>query len=148
MLKLTAAAVLGAWMASTAAASALDDLRWSKRVLLVFAAPDDPRLAEQTAFLSAVPTGEIAARDVVVLLVPPEGETTTLFGEPRGSRGVAAIRKAYDASAKKPFEALLIGKDGGVKWRESRPAAASEIFGLIDSMPMRRQELNGNDGRP
>jgi hypothetical protein len=37
---------------------------------------------------------------------------------------------------------LLIGKDGGVKLRSSEPVSVKDIFGLIDSMPMRRQEMD------
>jgi hypothetical protein len=40
------------------------------------------------------------------------------------------------------FQALLIGKDGTVKLRSAEPLPAKDIFGLIDSMPMRRQEMD------
>ncbi|RYC68744.1 DUF4174 domain-containing protein [Spirosoma sordidisoli] len=34
----------------------------------------------------------------------------------------------------------LIGKDGGIKQTYKKPVPAEELFNLIDSMPMRRQE--------
>ena len=37
---------------------------------------------------------------------------------------------------------LLYGKDGGVKLESSKPFVVREIFDLIDSMPMRIQEMN------
>jgi len=37
---------------------------------------------------------------------------------------------------------LLIGKDGGVKMRSTDPVSRSKIFTLIDSMPMRMQEMS------
>jgi len=40
------------------------------------------------------------------------------------------------------FQLLLIGKDGGVKLRSEQPVPTQDIFGLIDSMPMRRQEMD------
>ncbi|MCR9203572.1 MAG: DUF4174 domain-containing protein [Halobacteriovoraceae bacterium] len=36
---------------------------------------------------------------------------------------------------------LLIGLDGGVKARSNNPFERKEIYGLIDSMPMRQSEL-------
>jgi hypothetical protein len=36
----------------------------------------------------------------------------------------------------------LIGKDGTVKLRSAEPVPVKDIFGLIDSMPMRRQEMD------
>jgi len=40
-----------------------------------------------------------------------------------------------------PFQVYLIGKDGTVKLRSAEPVPVKDIFGLIDSMPMRRQEM-------
>ena len=39
------------------------------------------------------------------------------------------------------FRILLIGKDGGVKASYSEVPELSEVFGLIDAMPMRRDEM-------
>jgi hypothetical protein len=146
MSKLVAAVMIGTVLAGTAAASPLADLRWSKRILLVFAAPDDPMLDEQTKLLSALPRDDIAGRDLLVLLVPPDGTTSTLFGTPERSLPSAPLRAAYDVANGSSFTALLLGKDGGSKWRENRPARAAELFELIDAMPMRRQEMRGNGG--
>lgn len=38
----------------------------------------------------------------------------------------------------------LIGKDGQVKLISFKPVKPEQIFGLIDSMPMRREEMKGN----
>ena len=40
------------------------------------------------------------------------------------------------------FEAVLVGKDGGVKLRRTAPVSATELFGTIDAMPMRQGEMN------
>ncbi|MCG2590558.1 DUF4174 domain-containing protein [Rhodohalobacter sulfatireducens] len=45
------------------------------------------------------------------------------------------------------FEILLIGLDGGVKLRQSKFLSNEDLFGRIDQMPMRRNELrNRGDG--
>lgn len=40
---------------------------------------------------------------------------------------------------------LLIGLDGGVKWRTEMPADTEALFSRIDGMPMRRRELEKSD---
>jgi len=55
--------------------------------------------------------------------------------------------EATDAAAKKynvnpkEFTVLLIGKDGSTKYRDNRPIEIKDLFALIDSMPMRKNEM-------
>jgi hypothetical protein len=42
---------------------------------------------------------------------------------------------------------VLIGKDGGEKLRREEGGTLREIFGLIDTMPMRRREMQGKTDR-
>lgn len=39
------------------------------------------------------------------------------------------------------FKVRLIGKDGGEKLTSSAPVTMTELFALIDTMPMRREEM-------
>jgi hypothetical protein len=39
------------------------------------------------------------------------------------------------------FSAVLIGKDGGVKLRQTKPITSALLFATIDAMPMRQQEM-------
>ncbi len=39
------------------------------------------------------------------------------------------------------FAVVLIGKDGGVKRKETKPIDPNVLFETIDTMPMRRQEM-------
>ncbi|GGF26756.1 DUF4174 domain-containing protein [Hymenobacter cavernae] len=39
------------------------------------------------------------------------------------------------------FTVLLLGKDGGVKLRQTEPLTTQQLFGTIDTMPMRQQEM-------
>ena len=36
---------------------------------------------------------------------------------------------------------ILVGKDGGVKFRQDRIVELKEIFRVIDAIPMRQQEM-------
>ncbi|MFC4174323.1 DUF4174 domain-containing protein [Microvirga sp. GCM10011540] len=110
-----------------------------KRVLLVFADAAGPRVDEQTgAFLAD--RDALAERDMVVLAVVGDW-IDPVFGDVPSGADAAALRACYGVEAGTPFTALLIGKDGGVKRREHKPVTPAEIFGLIDTMPMRRAEM-------
>ncbi|OGX91137.1 hypothetical protein BEN49_20965 [Hymenobacter coccineus] len=39
------------------------------------------------------------------------------------------------------FGVVLVGKDGGTKRTSATPLAPDDLFGTVDKMPMRRQEM-------
>lgn len=109
-----------------AAETELDSLRWKRRVLVI-ASPS----RNTQAYLSqrkelSVEGPDWRERDLVLLEV--------IGPEKNDLRGAFHL-KAGD------FTVLLIGKDGGVKLRSGTPVSSREIFELIDTMPMRRQEI-------
>jgi hypothetical protein len=53
------------------------------------------------------------------------------------------LYKAYKKT-NTPFEVLLIGLDGSIKVRETDLITCDELFAIIDVMPMRKAEINGN----
>ena len=59
------------------------------------------------------------------------------------SISVAAAESAREnfKVAKDSFAVLLIGKDGGVKLQSQQPVSPTDIFDLIDTMPMRQREM-------
>lgn len=48
---------------------------------------------------------------------------------------------------KSGFAAILIGKDGGEKWRRHHAFDLSEVFEKIDAMPMRQREMKEPETR-
>ncbi len=50
------------------------------------------------------------------------------------------ILKKYGISSPQ-FTFLLIGKDGGTRLRSLKPISSEQLFNLIDSMPMRKDEM-------
>ena len=50
-------------------------------------------------------------------------------------------RRRFDI-APTGFSALLIGKDGGEKFRSSQPVTLQKLNEIIDGMPMRQQEMH------
>lgn len=125
--------------ASGASAAGLDAFGWKNRVLVVFAKPGDPAAAEQRRLLIGDKQA-LAERDMVVLDVL--GDTVSpVFGQ---ADGVTAAELRNDAAIKdgSRFTVILVGKDGGIKLRATRPVAPDQLFGLIDSMPMRANEAS------
>jgi hypothetical protein len=100
-------------------------LRWAARPVLVFAAGDDPRLAEQLALFEAN-AADMAARRTVVVVDGGEG-------------GALRARFAPDG-----FAVVLVGLDGGEKFRASAVVDPDRLDALIDRMPMRRRELSAD----
>jgi hypothetical protein len=122
--------------AMAAAANPLAALRWRDRVLLVFAPSEsDPDLSRQRQDLARDPDA-LRERDLVRIEVvggKAQGAPMALDAD--------ALRDAYGVRAD-AFAVILIGKDGGEKLRGTHPLTAARLFGVIDAMPMRRQEAS------
>ena len=103
----------------------LNEFRWKKRPVLVFAdSEDDPAFIEQMELLRER-TDELVDRDVIVLsdTDPSARSAMRLKMRPRG------------------FMLVLVGKDGGIKLRKPFPWDVREITRSIDKMPIRQREL-------
>ena len=109
----------------------LNEFRWKKRPILVFAdSEDDPAFIEQMDLLRARLT-ELKTRDVVILTDtdPDARQPLRLRMRPRG------------------FMLVLVGKDGGIKLRKPFPWSVREISRSIDKMPMRQREIREGKDR-
>ena len=103
----------------------LDSFLWEKRPIIVFSNdPQDPSFVTQLNYLLSR-LDSLKERDVVILTdTNPNLESAVrLKLRPHG------------------FVFILIGKDGKVALRKSRPWQVREISRSIDKMPMRKQEI-------
>jgi hypothetical protein len=117
----------------------LDALRWKNRVLVLFSPSEsDPSFQLQKRGLASSAQG-VLDRDLMVLEIIEQGQSRA-GNQLLSEKSVQAIRKRFGVQAG-PFQVLLIGKDGGVKLRSTEPVSMKDLFGLIDSMPMRQQEM-------
>jgi len=117
----------------------LDSLRWKNRVLVLFSPSESDASFQLQKQGLASSAGEVLDRDLMILEIVEQGQSgagNQLLSE----KSVQDIRKRLGAQ-RGSFQVLLIGKDGGVKFRSSEPVSMKDLFGLIDSMPMRRQEM-------
>lgn len=136
-----AATILGAVIAMSLAAMPADAMsayRWKKRPVVVIAGPGgETALAEQSRIFAASRAG-LAERDIVLVWVNSNSVSAELGPAPGMS--AAQLRARFNAPAD-GFRVFLVGKDGGVKLTQSSPLAAATVFGTIDAMPMRRDEM-------
>lgn len=113
---------------------------WKDRVVLLFSESDAcPSLQLQRALLTEE-TEEVTDRDLVVYQVLPN----TVLGpdrQPLPKADQSWFCTTYLKEGLDGFTFLLIGKDGTVKLEKNEPVAMSQLFGLIDGMPMRRAEM-------
>ena len=97
----------------------------SKRVIIIFSDnSEDPNFAAQLNLLQSR-KNNLKERDVVVLIdtSPTSKSNIRLKLRPQG------------------FVFILIGKDGKIALRKSRPWSVREISRSIDKMPLRKQEI-------
>jgi Domain of unknown function (DUF4174) len=114
--------------AANAEPDPLSRYRWTARVLVLLAAdPENPDLAEQKRQIECLKDGA-AERDLVIVQLPA------------GSAEAKVLRMQLGLG-NEPFQAVLVGKDGGAKLRATKPITAPELMATIDAMPMRQDEM-------
>ena len=124
---------------AAAADFSLQQYKWKHRIL-VLSAPgeDDENFRAQLSEIARTPK-EFQDRDMILVTLLDDG--ISIAGDTRLTPGdVRATRTALGLSGTS-FSVTLIGKDGAAKLSEAAPAPMTEIFALIDSMPMRRSEI-------
>ncbi len=52
--------------------------------------------------------------------------------------------KKWNIDTASPFTFILVGRDGGEKLRSGEVVSAEKLFGLIDAMPMRKNEIESS----
>jgi hypothetical protein len=117
----------------------LDSLRWKNRVLVLFSPSEsDASFQLQKQGLASSAQG-VLERDLMVLEISEQGQSRA-GNQLLSEKSVQDIRKRLGVVGGS-FQVLLIGKDGGVKLRSTEPVSTKDLFGLIDSMPMRQEEM-------
>jgi hypothetical protein len=117
----------------------LDALRWKNRVL-VLSSPSESDASFQSQKQALVSSAqELVERDLMMLGIVEQGESRA-GNQLLSEESVRDIRERLGLKTG-TFQVVLIGKDGGVKLRSSEPVSMKDLFGLIDSMPMRQQEM-------
>jgi hypothetical protein len=109
----------------------LGALRGKNRVLVLYApTAEHPEYVKQLRMLADA-KGGLTERDLVQI-------TRTDEKMDAGTRDY--LRRELNVPAG-TFNVLLIGKDGGVKYRSTKATDPEQLFETIDAMPMRQSEM-------
>jgi len=132
-------------------ASAGDDetarFRWQNRVLLVFSPTPALPAYQSLAYDLTRNQDGVRERDLVVFLLFGDGESR-LGEEVLSAERTENLRRRFDVKADE-YKVVLVGKDGLVKL-SSDTVTLTDLFVVIDAMPMRRLEMRDrpSDGSP
>ena len=117
----------------------LAQFQWKNRLLFIFAEDASHPLFKNLQSQILAQKAEVDDRDLIVFEVPANGParmgTTNLDRQQADS-----LRNHFDLP-NAAFSLILVGKDGGIKLKRSDQVDLTEVFGLIDSMPMRQREM-------
>lgn len=127
-----------------ASSNPLSSYIWKKRLIVCYF----PQNAESKAALKDLENSiqefkaEILDRDLLLFHVgelPKRGKASYAVSLP--SEAQADLRERYGLTGD-TAQLLLIGKDGGVKQRQTAPNfSLQRMYALIDTMPMRQEEM-------
>jgi Domain of unknown function (DUF4174) len=117
----------------------LDSYQGKNRLLILFAPSEDASMYQPFKEQLQIRTQEIRDRDLVTFHVFESGEGR-LNDRPLHKEQVLSLRKRFSIKSGQ-CTVILIGKDGEVKFREPLPVDLSDIFAIIDAMPMRQREM-------
>ena len=105
----------------------LNQYLWKNRIILTFAEDENhPDLIKLKAEMKEN-NCEILNRDLLHFHFSNDGKTGN-----------------QTTKNDQSFRILLIGKDGGIKYESNRSVSLIQLFELIDSMPMRKNEMQHN----
>ena len=118
----------------------LDQHRWKKRIIVVNARDaNDPGLSRLLDELAAA-NEEFTDRDLLLVTLLKNGKST-VGDQALSTASAAALRKDLEIDPD-VFALRLIGKDGTVKLSEESAVPLADIYALIDTMPMRQNEMS------
>ena len=102
----------------------LNQYLWKNRIILTFA--DDEDHADLIKLKVEMKENDcgILNRDLLHFHLSNDGKT-----------------RNHITTNDQSFRILLIGKDGGIKYESNRSVSLIQLFELIDSMPMRQDEM-------
>jgi hypothetical protein len=117
----------------------LSQFQWKNRLLFLFAPNRSHSLFDVLQKSMATQQAEVADRDLVIFEILESG-TSRMGTSDLDPQVAQSLRDKFDVSPGR-FALILVGKDGSVKLNRQEQTRLEDIFGLIDSMPMRREEM-------
>jgi hypothetical protein len=125
----------------TAGAQAMDlsPYQWKNRLLFLFAPDRFHPMYDALHKSLAAQASEVADRDLVIFEVL-ESDLSLAKKDMIDSESARLLREKFGVD-RGDFAVILVGKDGGTKLKRKGRTPLKDIFALIDSMPMRQEEM-------
>jgi hypothetical protein len=130
---------LTVWTPKEALSMDLTQFKWKNRLLFLFAEDANDPFFKNLQSQIMDQKDEVADRDLIVFEVPAQGPAR-MNTSPLDRMEADSIRNHFDIPGN-TFSLILVGKDGGIKLKRKDRVDLSDVFGLIDSMPMRQREM-------
>ena len=124
----------------------LDTFQWKNRLVLIFApsSTDHSYLNQKDGF--AGKEDELDDRDIIVFELIETGPS--MMGEELlTNEQQSYLRHTFGIPAA-DYSFILLGKDGTIKLRAKQVVPSSDVFDLIDRMPMRQEEIKRKAKQP
>ena len=139
VLALSLALLAGGVLQASEASNPLLAERWQSRPLIVIAPnAQDPALVSLKRALQEPANREAFIEREMVLYTVVNG-VGARNDQPLEDSKTAGLLKALGMKSSGPGKVILVGKDGGKKMEQSGQVVPSELFALIDKMPMRQK---------
>ena len=117
----------------------LSQFKWKNRLLFLFGEDASDPLFKNLQSQIVAQKAEVDDRDLIVFEVPAKGlgrMNTSILDRKEAD----SIRNHFAITGDE-FSLILVGKDGGIKLKRMDQVDLREVFELIDSMPMRQNEM-------
>ena len=115
--------------------------QWLHRILVLqYDEANQKNYTQQLRDLQAHQAGP-TERKLVVYQFCDEQFRMGLYEKGEWKKADTAVLKRLKMNSNRDFSVTLMGLDGGVKLQQSEVLTTEELFGIIDSMPMRAREM-------
>ena len=117
----------------------LSQFQWKNRLLFLFAPNRNHPMFDSLHNSLSAQKAEVADRDLVIFEIL-ESDPSSMNSNYLASEAALSLRKRYNVSQGE-FSVLLVVKDVGIKLNRQEQTRFEDIFALIDTMPMRQEEM-------
>lgn len=137
---------IGSSRNSLAVSLDLSQFQWKNRLLFIFSPSRDHPLFHTLHQSLLSQEAEVKDRDLIIFEILDSGPSNMNKND-LDPQTAQLLREKFDISTGK-FTVILVGKDGGVKLKRQTQTQLGDIFALIDSMPMRQDEMRQKTRQP
>ena len=126
----------------------LEEYRWENRILLVKTKNEWSEKYRDQLEVFRGATEALKERKIILYQIVGSQYDLIDYTNKRHKESGALSNEMTDhlLNHKNQFEIILIGLDGGIKYRKTELLTMEDLFSIIDSMPMRRAEMRKKKG--